>query len=431
MKNFFFKIFKPINPIDFDGRKIFKHNLFKKVIYTIKDTDIIKIYDGWLIARLMIILKEILIVLLMIVYFPLIFVCYLSKYRFLHINSWQIGAYVQTLDTVVKSNFLLNNKYKLIFIYPKFLKCNSFLSSFYKNHLVIKESFLLYLIFYPLIMSRFTSINNFKYETINPKSEFNQIHSEFYHKHDNFILADDREFYSENLFLKLCDELKIQREKKIICIHQKDDKFYDGSLSRGSKIQNLKKTINYLLANNYFVIRFTSSASEKLEFNDKSYLEISISSEKDKINQYIIIKNSILVICHQGGIHSYNQILDTPFLQINSIPININPIVKEKDMIILKKFYSKKNDRKMNIREILKNNLHLYTDNRTLKEKEIELIENDEDEIFNAMIDILNKRENNLSEEFKSHFPKDISFKHSKSQISPSFLEKNNYLINL
>ena len=100
-------------------------------------------------------------------------------------------------------------------------------------------------------------------------------------------------------------------------------------------------------------------------------------------------------------------------------------------MIILKKFYSKKNDRKMNIREILKNNLHLYTDNRTLKEKEIELIENDEDEIFNAMIDILNKRENNLSEEFKSHFPKDISFKHSKSQISPSFLEKNNYLINL
>ena len=60
-------------------------------------------------------------------------------------------------------------------------------------------------------------------------------------------------------------------------------------------------------------------------------------------------------------------------------------------MIILKKFYSKKNDRKMNIREILKNNLHLYTDIRTLKEKEIELIENDEDEIFNAMMDILNK----------------------------------------
>ena len=67
-------------------------------------------------------------------------------------------------------------------------------------------------------MSRFTSINNFKYETINPKSEFNQIHSEFYHKHDNFILADDREFYSENLFLKLCDELKIQKKKLYVFI---------------------------------------------------------------------------------------------------------------------------------------------------------------------------------------------------------------------
>ena len=67
----------------------------------------------------------------------------------------------------------------------------------------------------------------------------------------------------------------------------------------------------------------------KMEFNNKSYLEISILSEQDKINQYIILKKSILVICHQGGIHSYNQILNVPFLQINSIPINTNPVIKK------------------------------------------------------------------------------------------------------
>ena len=128
----------------------------------------------------------------------------------------------------------------------------------------------------------------------------------------------------------MCDELKISKEKKIICIHQKDDKFYDGSLSRGSKIQYLKKSIDYLLNNNYFVIRFTSKVSQKMEFDNKSYLEISILSEQDKINQYIILKKSILVICHQGGIHSYNQVLNVPFLQINSIPININPVIKKR-----------------------------------------------------------------------------------------------------
>ncbi len=430
MKNIFFKIFKPINPIDFDGRKIFKHNLFYKIIYTIKDTNFEKTYNGWLLGRLMIILKEIMIVFLMIIYSPLIFIFYLTKYRFLHINSWQIGAYIQTLDTIVKSNFLDKNKYKIIYIYPEFLKSNLFLSNFYKQHLIIIENFLIYIFFYPLIISRFTSINNWKYETINPNSEFNKIHSKFYEKYKNYILADDKDFFSENSFLQLCNELKIDVKKKIISIHQKDDKFYDGSLSRGSNIQLLEKTISYLLDNNFFVIRFTSKASEKMKFNNNSYLEILISNEKDKINQYIILKKSILVICHQGGIHSYNQVIDVPFLQINSIPININPVIKEKDMIILKKFYSKNENKKMNIKDILKNNLHLYTDNRTLKEKGIQLIENDDEEILNATIDILNKRNNSESDKFKFNLPDNISFKYSKSQLSPSFLKKNSYLIN-
>jgi len=430
LNNIFFKIFKPINPIDFDGRKIFKHNLFKKIIYTIKDTNFTKIYNGWLLGRLLIILKEIVVVFLMIIYSPIIFVCYFTKYRFLHINSWQVGAYIQTLDTLVKSNLLKNYRFKLLFIYPKFLKNNLFLSNFYKDHLIIKENFLLYILLYPLVVSRFTSINNWKYETINPNSEFNKIHSEYYRRYKSYILAEDKSIFSEKKFMQLCDELKIDKEKKIISIHQKDDNFYSGSLSRESNIQLLKKTINYLLDNNYFVIRFTSKVSKKIEFKKKSYLEVVISSEEDKSTQYIILKKSNLVICHQGGIHSYNQIIDVPFLQINSIPININPTIKEKDMVILKKFFSKKDNKKMNIKDILENNFHLYTDNRTLKEKGIELIENDEDEIFNAMIDILNNQNKSISDKFKQNFPDYVSFKYSNSCLSPSFLEKNYYLIN-
>ena len=84
----------------------------------------------------------------------------------------------------------------------------------------------------------------------------------------------------------------------------------------------------------------------------------------------------------------------------------------------------------MNIKEIYENNLHLYTDYRTLKEKEVELIDNDEEEIFNAMIDILHNKQDSLNEKFKYLLPDKISFKYSKSKISPSFLKKNNYLIN-
>ena len=85
----------------------------------------------------------------------------------------------------------------------------------------------------------------------------------------------------------------------------------------------------------------------------------------------------------------------------------------------------------MNIRQITENNLHLYTDIRTLKEKEVELIDNDEDEIFNAMIDILNKKENSLSNKFKSYFSDEVSFLNILNlKLVHLFLEKNNYLIN-
>ena len=105
--------------------------------------------------------------------------------------------------------------------------------------------------------------------------------------------------------------------------------------------------------------------------------------------QYVILRKSHLVICYQGGIHSYNQIIDVPFLQINSTPININPLIKNKDRTILKKFYSEELNRFLSVREIIDFNLHLYIDIRSLKSKKIKIIENDEDEIFEATKSIL------------------------------------------
>ena len=110
-----------------------------------------------------------------------------------------------------------------------------------------------------------------------------------------------------------------------------------------------------------------------------------------KLIQYVILKKSCLVICYQGGIHSYNQIIDVPFLQINSTPININPLIKNKDRTILKKFYSEELNRFLTVNEIIDHNLHLHINIRTLKSKKIKIIENDEDEIFDATKSIIRK----------------------------------------
>ena len=83
------------------------------------------------ILRLLILFKEILISLISIIYLPLIILLYFTKYRFLHLNSWQVGAYIQSLDTIVKSNLIKEKKYKIFFLYPGFLKNNKFLDTFY------------------------------------------------------------------------------------------------------------------------------------------------------------------------------------------------------------------------------------------------------------------------------------------------------------
>ena len=117
-----FRILKPINPIDFDGNKSFEFNLLKKIKYIYKEITIQRILNGESILKILVIIKETLIFLIKLILYPIGYLISLSNYRFLHINSWQVGAYVQQLDTIIKQNKLKNNKYKLDYPLFQYLK---------------------------------------------------------------------------------------------------------------------------------------------------------------------------------------------------------------------------------------------------------------------------------------------------------------------
>ena len=212
-------------------------------------------------------------------------------------------------------------------------------------------------------------LTNWNHETINPNSTFNKIHREFNLRYEKYILANDKNIDVNKIFDEICTKYNLDKNSKIISIHQKDNKYYNGSVSRSSDINKLNKTIEYLIGKEFYVVRFISAISENLKFNSSNYKEIKIDTDDEKLFQYVILKKSCLVICHQGGIHSYNQIIDVPFLQLNSTPININPLIKDKDRTILKKFYSEELNRFLSVREIIDFNLHLHIDIRSLKSK--------------------------------------------------------------
>lgn len=425
-----FRIFKPINPIDFDGVETFENNFFRKTVYFIKEINLTKIKSGESFFKALIILKEAFITFFKTVLYPISYLISLTNFRFLHINSWQIGAYVQQLDTIIKANKLDHN-YKLVLVYPKFLKANNFLDKFYINEIIIIENIILYLIAYPFMHTKICSINNWKYETINPKSAFNQIHKIFREKYKKDFISDIN-LDTKMIVKKYLKNKNILLNKKIVCLQFRNQNFYKGPKTRNTSINIINPIIDHLIKKDFFVVQFVSEYSTDISSEKrKYYLELKNNDEISKKVQFSFINESSLVICYQGGIHSMNQIVKTPFLQINSIPININGLIKSNDKIIFKKFYSNVDKKYLSFKEMIKKKLHLYVDVRSVLKNKVEIVDNSLDEIINSIDEMISfeKIENSLSQNLIKNLCKEISFHYSDARISETFLKENTHFL--
>ncbi len=430
IKKLLFRIFKPINPIDFNGIEAFEHNLFKKISYTIREINLKKILNGETFLKILIIIKESFVYLFIIFLYPISYFISLTKFRFLHINTWQIGAYVQQLDTIIKAN-KLNKNYKLILINPDFLATNDFYDKFYSKEISIINNLFVYLIVYPFINTKICSINNWDHETINPKSLFNQVHKDFQKKYKKNSLAEIN-FDTKMIVKKYLLNKNISSNKKIVCLQSRDNSFYTGPKTRGANLDIIEPIIDYLLDNGFVVVRFVSKYSSQIFQDNKiNYLEVILKDKISKRIQFSFINEADLVICYQGGIHSMNQIVKTPFLQINSIPININGLIKPVDKIIFKKFFSNVENKYLTLNDIIKRKLHLYVDIRSTTKHQVEIVDNSIDEILNSINEIIynKKSENILSKKFVINSNKRLSFNYSDAKVAESFLKKNEYLL--
>ena len=429
----FYKIFKPVNPILWDGNKTYESTLKKKYFIFFDELMSANRNVKKLLIKLLTLFKESIVFLLTIIYFPFSIILYFFNYRFLHINTAQIGAYIEQIDTIIKQNLLNKNNKKIIFLCPKFILVNNFIHKIYGKHLICLENFFLYLFLYPFVHTKFLSLNFWNFETINPESEFNQIQMDYYKKFKNYVLELSEIKNEKDILSNLCKEKNINI-KNLIVVQQRDQFYYNSPTTRNASIDNFTKTINYLIDNGYDVIRYKSKESKSLNIYKPNYHELIILSEDDKIKQFLIFKNCRLVICYQGGISTYSEILNTQFLLTNAIPINRNILIKPNDRVILKKYFSKKLNKFLNINMLIKEDLHLYIDVRTLSDKEVILHENNEEEILCATKETLAITDYNhtsdLQKMFREIFPDKVTFKYSPSLVCNTFLKKNSYLVN-
>ena len=363
-------------------------------------------------------IKHIIFYIYNLIFFPITIFIYFSKIRFVHISSWQIGSYIHQLDTIVKAN-KLNKKLKLILLCPNFICSNSFVSKLYSKQIICLSNIFTYIFFLPFVHNPLISVVPWSYETQNKNSVFNKIHFEYLKRFKREILKLNINSLQKN-FLK-------KKYKKTICIHLRDNYYETSNTDRNVKIESLNKTIKFLLRKKFNVIRFINDRSTKLNLRNKNYSEYLISSESDKLNQFLIMNSSKLVIGSQSGVLNYNLILRTPFLLTNAIPINNIMVIKKKDMYIFKKF--KNNKKFLNISKIIDKNYHINPEKIL---KNVEIIDNTETEILNATKEILKIKRFKVSKKLRKKYKlsiKKIGAFYTNAKLSDYFLSKNKEII--
>ena len=321
-----------------------------------------------------------------LIYSPLILLIYISKYRFLKLSSNQIGVLAHHLDAMIKS-LLLENK-KPIIIIPSYSEYDEIFTNLLKEKFLCVNNSLLSIFCLPLIYTDKISISPEFVETFFNKNKI--INKNFYNK----ILSDyEKKFQNSSelfCFNKSRKEFlnKLTRSKfknidlkKTYILHTRDEKFYNTSNLRTSKFENYLDAIEFLLNQNFSVIRIVHT-NQKSTFQRKNYYEFDFKTCEDKDLQIYLIKESKGIICNHGGLSSVGALLGVPICQTNVIPFDHCHGNKETDLILHKKL--KRNNIQLNFNEIFNSNLKYCTPS-DFQKNYIEVIDNNKFEILEVV----------------------------------------------
>jgi hypothetical protein len=232
------------------------------------------------------------------IYLPFIIIIYFTKIRFVRIDYSQIGTLLLDLDRQVKY-YLLNNKIPIICI-PKSIK-RSYIKKIFQN-LVVIDNIIINILFLPLINSRIVSsdisINDLAFNKctlfeIRRKFGLIPMYKEVYKFKPNYNKEMEEYFYQNFLNYDL---------KKTFVLHIRDNNYYSSSYIRSANENNYIPVINFLLKNNYYVIRIVHSKSNKLSFSG-NYCELNCDIDLNQLFQFYLIANCKgFLACNSGPV---------------------------------------------------------------------------------------------------------------------------------
>lgn len=390
---------------------------------------------------------------LLLIFFP-IYLCIriISKYiliRFSFLPSQSIGHLIIDVNLYLCS-LKKNSFFKFDFFYLKKPICNFALIKLLNRHLIIlPEIFIL-----PFtILNKIKYIRNSKHNVVLNKFQtgLDLRNRDIEDKQINYFNQKDIE--NGNYFLR---NLGLNKDDKFICLLCRDsqyfNKFYnnnynldhylfgDQSTFRNCNIENFTLISEYLVGLGYYVFRMGSDVSRPFSINSKNFFDYSTLGIRTEYLDIFLSAHCDLFLTTGSGLDSIAQVFNRPTVYVSSTMLSIIPHTSKKNLSIFKHFINKKNGKRLTLSEIFNLNLVVADRNFIFEQKNVELIENNPNEIKEAVIEMLelknnkfipDKKKNYLSSKFW-HFFKNKLHEHDLNNLYANFFTSkigNNFLL--
>lgn len=140
--------------------------------------------------------------------------------------------------------------------------------------------------------------------------------------HLKFTEAENKE---AKQFLK-----RIGSYNKFVCLNIRDSAYLRKSFPeidftyhdyRDSDISNYKKAVEYLLDNDYFVIRMGKVVEKSLDINHSNFFDYAVSSLKSDFLDIWLMSNCNFCISTSNGLDEISDIFRRPISYVNALPI--------------------------------------------------------------------------------------------------------------
>jgi len=207
--------------------------------------------------------------------------------------------------------------------------------------------------------------------------------------------------------------LNIGSLDNLVCLHVRDHFFRKDENKknyRNSDINNYIDAINYLIENNFKVIRMGKSG-QKINFKHQNFFDYPNLDNADDILDIFLINKCKFYIGTQSGILDVAYMFNKPILTTNMVELYTSYPRKKIDRGIFKKVFSKRDKKKISIEEFSKMSFKYH--DPQLEIHDLCFQENSAEDILTGLKEFINVIYNNFKPNFRQiEFKKNLKNQH-------------------